>query len=318
MIKILVSVLSSIVLTTSALAFPSKPVKIIVPTGPGGGLDIIARTVAKHLEDTWKTGVIVENKPGANAMIATNAVLDSEPDGHTVLFYSATTYGAFQGVTTGQAFVWEDHLTALNMMWSPPFVLVVNPGKNIKNMSDLRAAGQSKGLTFGSTAGGSPLEIYGSIATERMAVSGITVNYKSVPQILTDLINGQLDFAVLNWANVVQHIDKGSLTALFVFDNKRLDSLPNLPTLTSPEYSEFQNVLVAYNFFVNKTVPAIIQERLRHDIERATAAAMPELIQRNLLAKHKDTRLNLTVLRQAVEGWRLSAQKLATRQGQPK
>jgi tripartite-type tricarboxylate transporter receptor subunit TctC len=306
--------LSFLMLVFTALTFSTaaaQPVRVVVPTGPGGGLDIMSRTIAVKLEEIWKSSVIVENRPGGNGMIATNFLLSAPSDGRTMLFYSSSTYSALQGMTTQTDFVWQKQLEPLNTLWAPPFVLVVNSARNIKTMSDLQQSAQQKGLTYGSTAGGSPLHIYGAVAAEKMNITGITVAYKGVPQILVDIMNNQLDYAVLNWSNVAQLVAKGNLTPLFVFDIKPLSEYPNLPTLKDRNYSEYQTLLQSYGFFVKKDTPNDIKESLRRDIDRAIQASMAELIQKNLVNKSGDTRHDLNQLIGSGSVWERTANKLS-------
>lgn len=306
--------LSFLMLMFTALTFSTaaaQPVRVVVPTGPGGGLDIMARTIAVKLEEIWKSNVIVENRPGGNAMIATNFLLSAPSDGRTLVFYSASTYASLQGITGHVDFVWHQQLEPLNTLLAPPFVLVVNSARNLKSINDLRQSAQQKGLTYGSTAGGSPLHIYGAVAAEKMNITGITVAYKGVPQILVDIMNNQLDYAVLNWSNVAQLVTKGNLTPLFVFDTKPLPEYPNLPTLKDRTHTEYQNLLQSYSFFVRKDTPNDIKESLRRDIDKAIQASMAELIQKNLVNKSGDTRHDLNQLISSGSLWERTASKLS-------
>lgn len=294
-----------------ANVFPDKPVKVIVATGPGGGLDIMTRIIAKNLEDIWKVPVIVENKPGAAAMIATNSLLEAKSDGYTLLFYASTSYAAAQGMTKKDPFMWEDHLDALAVLHNPPFVLVVNSKRNIKNLKELAEQGKDKGLSYGSTVTGSPLHIYGAIAAEKMNVKGILVSYKGVPQSIVDVMNNSLDYVVLNWGNVSQHVQAGTLTPLFVFSEQKLPGYPDVPNLSSRNFSEYRKMIGNYNFFIKKDAPEAIKLRLQKDIDQAIKISMPELLQKNLVGNMYSSKVDREEIRLVDRLWKSAAEKLA-------
>ena len=268
--------------------WPERTVRIVVPSGAGGGLDVVARIVARRLETQWKHGVIVENRPGNNAMIGTNAVLEATADGHTLLFYSFTAYAAARNVAAKDSFDWAKHLEPLSHMTVPPFVLVVNANRQAKSLNELADQGRARGLTYGSTAAGSPLHMYGAISAAKMEVNGIQVPYKSVPQIVVDILNGQLDYAVLNWSTVSQHVQNRTMTPLFVFDNRRLAAHPELPTLLSPGMSEYRTLLHSYNFFVRRDTPTTVVNQIKKDIDTAVRQSLPELTQKQLIGGAND------------------------------
>ena len=294
-----------------ANTFPDRAVKVVVPTGPGGGLDIMARTIAKNLEELWKTPVVVENKPGGNAMIATNSVLESKSDGYTLLFYATTTYAGFQGMNKKETFDWQDHLSPLSVMHSPPFVLVVNSARNIKTLKELSEYGKARGLTYGNTAAGSPLHLYGAIAADKMNVKGILTPYKSVPQAIVDILNNNLDYVVLNWSNVIQHVQAGTMTPLFVFDDQRLQGFPNVPNLNSPGFTEYKKLIVSYNFLAKKDTPDSIRLKLQKDIDQAIKMSMNELLQKNLISNNYNSKVDMEEIRASSRLWKSVSEKLA-------
>lgn len=294
--KILSALLFAVAMSfsISSAAFPEKPVQLIVPTGAGGGLDLITRTVAEKLDEIWKHGTVVMNKPGGAAVVASQYTITAPADGHTILFYATSTYASAKPLT---GFDYEQYFEPVSFFYSPQWVLVTNSKRNIKNLSELAELGKQKGLTYGSTVTGSPLHIYGSLATEKMKVKGIVVNYKSVPQVIVDILNDQLDFAVISYGNINQHIEAGTLKPLFVFDNKKSTDFPDLPNLRSPGFSEYQNLVAGYSFFVKKDTPKEVKDQIVKDLQQAIKMAMPELIQKHLVSKSGDFRLDLQHIR---------------------
>lgn len=293
--------------SNAAANWPDRPVRFIVPTGAGGGIDLAARAVAKQLEQTWRTGVIVENRPGGNAMIATNHVLESPGDGYTILFYSHPAFASSAGMSD-KPFEWDQHLTALGYLYTPPFIAVTNSNKNIANLNDLTNFGKAKGITFGSTVNGSPLHLYGALLADRIKTDGIVVPYKAVPQIVVDVLSGQLDFAVLNLSTVSQHIQAKTMTPLFVFDTKNPPGLGTVPNLNSAGFVDFKNLLYTYTWFVRKDTSPTIQAAIQRDINQAIREIIPELIQKNLATGFQEVNPHAEAQRSSVLFGRLSRQ----------
>jgi tripartite-type tricarboxylate transporter receptor subunit TctC len=206
------------------------------------------------------------------------------------LFYATTTYASAKPST---GFDYEQHFEPVSHFYSPQWILVTNSKRNIKNLTELAELGKQKGLAYGSTVAGSPLHIYGSLAIDKMKVKGILVNYKSIPQVIVDILNDQLDFAVVSYGNVSQHITAGTLKPLFVFDNKKSTDFPDLPNLTSPGFSDYQNLVAGYSFFIRKDTPREVRDQVVKDLNQAIKLAMPELIQKNLVSKSGDYKLDL-------------------------
>lgn len=292
---------------STAANYPDKPVRFIVPTGAGGGIDLAARAVARQLERTWKAGVIVENRPGGNAMIATNHVMESPADGHTILFYSHPAFASSAGMSD-KPFDWDQHFVALGFLYTPPFVLVVNSKKHIQNLVDLANYGQINGLTFGSTTSGSPLHLYGALITETIKANGIVTAYKAVPQIVVDILNGQLDFAVLNVSTVTQHVQAGTMTPLMVFDTKNPPGMTGIPNLNAPAFAAFRSLVYTYTWFVKKDTPQSVQLAIQRDISQAIKDVLPELLEKNLATGFQEQNAHSEAVRSSAVFRRLSRQ----------
>jgi tripartite-type tricarboxylate transporter receptor subunit TctC len=308
--KILLGFLTTLMITASATAFgfPNKPVKIVVPSGPGGGTDLVTRVIAKELNNIWQSGVVVENRPGANTMLGTNYVLTSPADGHTLTINSSSQFASVRALTEKDPFDWEQHLSALSTMSPQAFVLVTSSKKNVKNLRELADLGRSKGLTYGDVSGGSPMHIYGAVTADKINTQGIRVMYKAIPQIVVDILNGQLDYAVLNLASVSQHIQNQTMTPLAVFDDRPLPGYPGLPTLVSQQFSEYRTMMYAWNFFVRKDTPTAIKNQLQKDVNQAIRQAMPELVEKGLVGSYSEFDLNAA--RANSEIWFRTTQKL--------
>lgn len=311
--KLLLSLLIAVTsFSVSANGFPERTVKIVVPSGPGGGIDVLARAIATKLDKIWKSGTIVENRPGGGTTLATNSVLEAPADGYTLMFYSASAYAAERGAGSSN-FDWEDHFTVLSHLYAGPFVLVTNSAKNVKTLNELAELGREKGLTYGTSIPGSPLHIYGAVAAEKMNVKGITVPYKAVPQVVNDLLNNQLDYAVLSYSSVAQLINTKALTPLYVFDAERLPEFPNLPTLKNLGMPEYQNVRNGMNFFVRNDTPESVKKQLLQDIEEAIRQALPEIQQKNMVSRHAEAKLDLDAVKAISRAQKAAAAKFVAK-----
>ncbi len=269
---------------SSANTFFEKPVKVIVPLGPGGGVDIIARVLSKNLTEIWKIPVIVENRPGASAIIGGKFVAESVPDGNTLLFYNAATYASHTILDPKDFnFNWEKELSILNHLQGTHFVLVVPSKMGIKNLKELQDSVKSSGLSFGSTSAGSPSHTYGELIAEKLEAKSIHVIYKAQGQAILDILNGNLNMLIVNSTLVMQHIQTGALTPLVVFSNKESLELPGVPTIKTLGNSDFNNLTITYNFFVTSKAPDSVKQKLRTDINEAIKMSLDELRDKKLI-----------------------------------
>jgi tripartite-type tricarboxylate transporter receptor subunit TctC len=279
-----------------------EPIKIIVPAGAGGGLDLTARIIGKSLSEIRKIPVIVENKPGANGLIAAKSVLNEPSNGKTLLFYSPHffTISNLFSDSSKDIFEWNKELTAVSLMPTKSFVLLVGKNSNINNLSDLREKFKNKEITFGSTGVGTPLQIYPEMFFNQLGIKSIHVPYKSYPQIVTEVINGTLDVVV--GASLGPQIKSGNLIPLFIFSNKIDSDFPNVP-VAREEFSKFSNLRVVVNFLVHKNTESQIKQDLIEDIELATKKSMEELKQKNLINPNEDAVYDEKTMQQIENAW---------------
>lgn len=290
-----------------------QTVKIIVPTAAGGGLDAISRIVGKNLSEIMKVPVIVENKPGANGVIAAKSVLSEESNGRTLLFYAPHSYTLNNLFTDNpsQVFEWEKELSPVSMMYWSPFMLLVNKKINVNNLPELKEKFKNKEISFGSTGSGTPLHIYSEVIFDKLGMKSLHVPYKSLPMATNDLLNGTLDVVVAG--SLMPHIKAGNLTPLLIFSDKANSEFPNVQTMTGA-FSEFSNLKVVGSFLVNKDTDPAIREKLRKDIELATRNTMEELRQRSLIDVSESIVLDEKKMRQIERNWVTAVEKVKSRQ----
>lgn len=234
-VRILAALLAAAIVAPSAIgqAFPSKPVRIIVPQTPGGASDAIARVLGAKLSERWGQPVVVENKPGAGGNIGTDFVAKSPADGHTLLMsyvgtqaingaiYKALSYDPFKDFATVA--------TAATV----PFALVVGNALPVKTTADLVAYAKTHPgkVYFGSAGNGSLNHLLGELFGGTHGVKLVHVPYKGAAGALSDTLSGQIQLTVTSLPSVAGHLRSGNLRALGITGAKRSAAFPSVPTL---------------------------------------------------------------------------------------
>lgn len=241
-----------------AQAWPSKPIKLVVPYPPGGSSDIIARAISQTLADALKQPVIVENKPGANGNLGADFVAKSAPDGHTLLLCDVGALAVSPSVYTKLAFDPSKDLRGVTMLAYSPHMLVVHPSVPANNLKELVALSKKTDLNFAVTAMGSAPHVAG-VAVERASGAIWTyVPYKGGVQAIADTIGGQTQVLMNGMLATLPHVHSGKLKVLGISKKTRMPLVGNVPTLAEQGLTDFesgtwQGVLVA-----NGTPPAVI------------------------------------------------------------
>jgi tripartite-type tricarboxylate transporter receptor subunit TctC len=213
-----------------AQAYPAKPVRIIVATGPGGGDDFAARQLAMKLSEVLGQQFIVENRPGAGGMIGQTYVAKSRPDGYTLLLAGGSMAGA-RYVNANMGYDLARDFTPVSLIESSPFVLVINPALPVKSVNEFAAIGRSHPgkLSFG-TLGAGQIPYWAAVLFNSMAgVQAVEVQYKSITDAIADIIAGRLDYAVVPMVNAVGNREK--LRALAVTTRDRAELLADVPAM---------------------------------------------------------------------------------------
>ncbi len=216
----------------SAQAYPAKVVRILAGFTPGGFTDSSARTVAQRLGAAWGQQVIVENRPGANGLIASELTAKSAPDGYTLFMTSP-------GLTTNPMLYTRQQrdplkdFTAISLVAGIPNVLVVHPSVPVKNVRDLLAIARSKAgaLTQASAGTGSPGHLSGELLQMMAKVKFVHVPYKGTGPALVDLLGGHVDLSLPSIAAAVPMIQAGKLRGVGITMAKRSPMLPDVPPI---------------------------------------------------------------------------------------
>ncbi|MSQ54235.1 MAG: tripartite tricarboxylate transporter substrate binding protein [Betaproteobacteria bacterium] len=260
--------LAAMLLATAAQAqtFPSKQVRIMVPYAPGGGTDIISRTLAAKLQEAWGQTVFVENRPGANGVVGTDVVLKSPPDGHNV----AVVVGAHvinASLYSKMPFDPVADVAPVTLIATSPWVVVVTPGIGAATLQDMIAQAKANPgkLRFGSSEPSSRLA--GEQFKQQAGVDLQHVPYKGGSQIMTDMLGGHIEIGFTSTLTVLQHYKSGKLKVLAVAGKVRHPSMPDVPTAIEAGLPEYETY-AWYGMYTAKATPREIVARIQQEIAR--------------------------------------------------
>jgi|LauGreDrversion4_2_1035121.scaffolds.fasta_scaffold17151_4 tripartite-type tricarboxylate transporter receptor subunit TctC len=221
-----------------AQAYPTKPIRIVVPFGPGSATDTIARMLLDRAGKTLGTTLIVDNKPGANGLIAAREVVGSPKDGYTIIVSSNSAHAANQYLYKNLGYDPVRDFAPITGLTTNPHVLVVRSTLAVQSLQDLIRYGKDNPgkLNFG--AGNTGSLANASLLKSLAGFSAAAVSYKSPPPAVVDMLGGVIDFLSVDYFIVNEHIRAGNLRALAVTSKSRLKALPNVPTVaeTIPGY----------------------------------------------------------------------------------
>ncbi len=233
-----------------AQAWPSRAVRIVVPFGPGGSADFVGRLLGQRLTETLGQPVIVENRPGAGAMLGNEVVAKSPPDGYTLTIGTLGPFAVNQSLFRKVPYDSQRDFAPITLTGASSHVLVVHPSMPVKSMSDLIAlAKQRPGqMTFASSGIGNATHLTGELFKSMAGLDVVHVPYKGGGAAVADLIGGHVAFSFASMPSAMPHVRVGRLRALAVAPAQRVSTAPELPTVAEsglPGFSseDWQGVL---------------------------------------------------------------------------
>ena len=257
------------ILATAALAppvlaqqYPSKPIRLLIPSPPGGGTDILGRILKEGLTDLWSQPVVVDNRGGASGRIAAAAVAKAAPDGYTLFF----TYGGV--LTTGLPLFRKlpyhpiKDFAPVAMMAHVPGVLVAHPSFPAKTVAELIKLAKARpgALTHGASSIGSSSHLNMELFKQMAGIDMLLVSYPGDAPALAALLGGHVPFAFNNAVVALPHIQSGRLRAIGVATAQRVPQLPEVPTIAESGLPGYEGLLFYLVVAPAKTPPAIVNK----------------------------------------------------------
>lgn len=262
----------------AANAYPSKPIKIIVPFPAGGTSDVLARLVGQKLTDAWGQPVVVDNRPGSNGNLGADALAKSPPDGHTLVLMDVGNLVISPALYKLPFNVLTDFAPVAMVGYSPHLLVVSNkvPATSVPELIAYAKAQQGK-VNFAAAAGmGSATHLAGVVFAQRSGISWGYVPYKGGAQAMTDLIGAQVDVTFNGMVATYPHVKSGKIKLLAVSSAKRNAQLGDVPTVaeTLPGFltGSWQGLLAPAG------TPKIVVDQLNAEIQRIVA--LPEVKER--------------------------------------
>jgi len=256
--------------------YPAKPIRVIVPVAAGGNQEITIRAVAEEMAKSLGQPLLVEARPSASAIVGTQFVARSAPDGYTLLSVS-TTFARAATLVSSAGYEPVRDFAAVSLVSRIPQVLVVNPGLPANNVAELIALAKSKELAYASAGLGSTGHIAAELFSRQAGIRMLHIPYKGNAQSMGDVLGGQVPLMFDQMSTSIAHIKAGKLRALGVTSRARSPLLPEVPTIAEQGLAGYEDV--TWNGLMAPAgTPREVLERLRAAV--ATAVSGPELRQR--------------------------------------
>jgi tripartite-type tricarboxylate transporter receptor subunit TctC len=225
-----------------AASYPNKPIRLVVPFTPGGSTDILARAIGQKLNEAWGQPVVIENVPGAGGSLGADKVAKASADGYTLLMGHIGTLSVNPSLYPNLPYDPVKSFAPVAWVARVPNVLVVHPSVPAKSVKELVALAKSKPgqLNYGSGGNGSAANLATEYFKVRTETSMVHIPYRGTAPAVTDLVGGQIQVLFTGAPAVISQIKNGQLRALAVSSPKRVDALPDLPTVAEAGYKDFE------------------------------------------------------------------------------
>ena len=254
-------------------AYPSKPVRIVVPFTPGGSTDMLARKIGEKLSAQWKQPVIVDNRPGAGGTVGADHVSKSAPDGYTLLMGVTGSNGIAGSLYPNLPYDPVKGFTPVTAVVSAPLLLVKSDRVAAKTVAELVAAAKAKPgtLSYGSPGTGTSMHLTGEMFELTTKTALLHIPYRGSAGALTDLMGGQIDLMFGDVLVVMPQLEAKKITPIAVTSKERHPLFPNVPTVAESGYPGFE-ALSWQGLFAPPGTPAAIVDKLNKDVNAALAS----------------------------------------------
>ena len=259
--------------SASAQTFPAKPVTIVVPFPPGPALDLVARLVGNKLADAVGVTVVVENRTGANGTLGSNAVARAAPDGHTLLFTTASTHVTAVQLMKNLPYDPVKDFAPIAAAVEPVTCLIVNGALPVNSVAELVAYAKARPgeLGYGSSGVGSVFHLMGELFNQTAGVKLNHVPYRGVAPALQDVVAGHIPMAFISISNALAVADAKAIKILAVLEPARFPRRPDIPSM-SEAIPAFKKPSSWFGVFGPAGLPGPIAARLNGEIVKALNA----------------------------------------------
>ena len=256
-----------------AQAYPSKPIRYIVPFPAGGGQDLVVRALAPRMSEALGQTVIVDNRPGAATMVGAELAAKSPPDGYTIFNGSNTTLAINPNLYSKVPYDPLKDFAAVTQIASLPNLLVVHPSLPVRTVKELAALARNRPgqLNYGSSGTGTPAQLAGVMFGDEAHAKLVHVPYRGSSQALTALISGETQMMFGSMTSTLPFVKSGRLRAIAVTGAKRSLAAPDVPTVAEAAFPGFEAV-TWYGLFVPAGTPAAIVSKLNAEVVKILRA----------------------------------------------
>ncbi len=253
--------------TSSAQAFPTKPIRFIVGFTAGSEVDVIGRMIAHEMTEKWGQRVVVDNRPGAGSTVAGAIVAAATADGYT-LFFNSVSHAATPALYPNAPFDTLRDFAGVSQATSLPNVLIIAPAAGVRTQKDLIALVKQKGdMNYGHAGVGSGTHITGELFRQMAGLTLTHVPYKGVPEVITDAMAARLNYAFAPIGNTLPFIKDKRLAALSVSTATRSAALPDVPTIAEAGLSGYV-FDHWYGMFAPAKTPRAVVSQLSQEVAR--------------------------------------------------
>ena len=274
LLRIVVTLLGLGWFALAAADYPEHPVRLVVPSPPGGTLDFLARPLAASMARELGVPVVVDNRGGAGGSVGAEAVARSAPDGYTVMLADGSALAINTSLNPNLSFDVLRDFTPISLVARFPFLLLANPSFPAHTVSELVAmAKRAPGtINYASPGVGTPQHLGGAMLSSLAGIKLTHVAYRGGGPVLTDLLGGQVPLAFVGVPPAIPYVRSGKLRALAVSSAKRSPLFPDVPTIAESAYPDFE-ASIWFGFFAPAGVPPAVTARIAKAVQVGLADA---------------------------------------------
>ena len=262
--------------TSSAQAYPNRPLKIVIGFPPGATSDLLARTIADKLGPVLGQTVLVDNKPGASTILASQLVVNSPPDGYTFFINLSLHFQNQLLYKTIPYDIFKDFANVTDICYSP-VMLIINGSNPAKTVKEFIEWGRGRKLAYASWGNGSTGHILGHLFSKQHGLDATHIAYKGGAAAVTDVIGGQVDSIIIDLGSTRSHIQSGRMRALAICLDKRMPQLPDVPTMDEAGVKGM-NIAGFYGMYAPAGTPKEIVARVSTEVQKILK--LPDVAQR--------------------------------------